>query len=94
MSYILSNSEQETIISFNESESTANISTFNGSLIRKLSELCKTRPTEITGKEPNEIGEAEFTVPKKWVKVNAGPTLSDEQRAQIRESAKRLHNRI
>lgn len=91
MSYEPSRIEQETIITFNESEQTAHISTINGALMRKLSELCKTRPSECSGKEPNEIGEAFYKVPKKWVKVNASLILSDGQKQQRRDNMSQFH---
>lgn len=95
MPYNPTREEQETIIIFNESEQTAHICTFNGALIRKLSELCKTRPSECSGKEPNEIGEAVFDCPKKWIKVNASLILSEEQKQQRRDNMSQFHkNRL
>ena len=86
MAYTPTNLERETIISFNESEQTAHICTFNGALIRKLSALCISRPSECSGREPNEIGEAIFDCPKRWIKVNASKILSDEQIQKLRDN--------
>lgn len=70
--------ERETIITFNEKDETASVYTMNGALIRKLDGLAQTRPD----------GAQEYEVPKKWVKVNAGPVLTDEQRKAKAESAR------
>jgi len=87
----ITNLERETIITFNESEQTAHICTFNGALIRKLSALCISRPSECSGREPNDIGEAFYDVPKRWIKVNASLILSDEQLQQRRDNMSQLH---
>ncbi len=93
MAYNLTNEEQETIIIFSEAESTAHITTFNGALIRKLTALCAARPDEATSKGPDQNGEYVFTVMKKWVKVNAGPTYTDEQINACKERASALHSK-
>ncbi len=90
MAYNLTNEERETIILFNEAEKTASISTFNSALIRKLKTICEARPDESSGKGPDQNGEYLFTVPKKWIKVNAGPTYTDEQKTAYKEKATRL----
>lgn len=89
----LTREEQETIVIFNELDKTAKISTFNGSLIRKLSALCESRPDDCTGTKVNEIGEAFFTVPKRYIKVNATRILSEEQLAISRESGRLLYEK-
>lgn len=79
MAYKLTREEQETIIIFNEAEQLAEISTFNGALTRRLTQLCKDRPGECTGGEPDADGEVKFVVPKKWIKVNPKRILSEAQ---------------
>ena len=77
----LSKYEKETLISFNEDEGTADIQTYNGSLKRKLLSLCESRPDEAKQIRTDQHGGMYFTVPKKWVKVNATKILS----AKVRE---------
>lgn len=83
----LSRVEQETIILFNEAEATASVYTYNGALKRKLSGLCEARPEEARQTKDDGTGGLTFTVPKRWIKVNAGPILTDEQRQALRERA-------
>lgn len=80
--------EQETIINFNEAEATANIYTHNGALIRKLDALADQRPEEAKRGRSFPDGGREFTVPKRWVKVNASLILTEEERERRRERAK------
>lgn len=91
MAYKLTREEQETIIIFNEAEQSAEISTFNGALIRRLTQLCKDRPSECTGDEPDADGEVKFVVPKKWIKVNPKRISSEAQletnRANLRKAS-------
>lgn len=77
--------ERETIINFNEAETTASVYTFNRSLQSKLNKLLSSNP-DISLKYSDEE-RAEYIVPKKWIKV--GPprqvNLTDEQRAAAAE---------
>jgi hypothetical protein len=82
--------EKETIINFNEAEATANIYTHNGGLIRKLDALADQRPEEAKRGRSFPDGGREFTVPKRWVKVNASRILTEEQRAALVEQGKNL----
>ena len=75
--------EKETIINFNEAEATANIYTHNGGLIRKLDALADQSPEEAKRGRSFPDGGREFTVPKRWVKVNASRILTEEQKADI-----------
>lgn len=84
----LSRVEQETIIRFDEAEATASVYTYNGTLKRKLSGLCATRPTEARQIKDDGHGGLTFEAPKRWVKVNANIILTDEQR-QARADAAR-----
>lgn len=88
MVYNITKTEKETIIIFNEADNTADISTFNSALIRKLTALCKSRPNEATGKGPDQNGEFAFNIPKKWVRVNASLILTDDRRKELSERAK------
>lgn len=75
--------EKETIINFNEAEATANIYTHNGGLIRKLDALADQRPEDAKRGRSFPDGGREFTIPKRWVKVNASRILTEEQKADI-----------
>lgn len=93
----LSRYEMETIISFNEEEKTAHVYTFRKSIIKKLQNLAEERPEECKlVREENKDGQysAEYTIPKKWVKINAGSinkrVLTEEQKQASRERLMRL----
>lgn len=80
--------EQETIINFNEAEAAATIYTHNAALCRKLEALADQRPEEAKRGRSFPDGGREYTIPKRWVKVNAGPILTEEERERRRERAK------
>lgn len=84
----LSRVEQETIILFNEAEATASVYTYNGALKRKLSGLCEDRPEEARQTKDDGRGGLTFTVPKRWIKVNASIILTEEQRRARAEAAR------
>ena len=86
---MLSRLEQETLVSFNEAEPLATISTFNGALIRKLTRLAQERPEECKLVREFSEGEKRFVFPRKWLKVNAGLVLSEEQKAQRAEQGRK-----
>lgn len=75
--------EQETIINYNNEEKTASIFTYDKSLIRKLDK----RLAEISDIKLIRRGEdfAEYSLPKKWIKVSFPRQYSDEQRAEMAE---------
>lgn len=85
----ISRLEQETIINFNEAESTATVYTHNGALVRKLEGLADQRPDEVKRGRVFPDGGREYTIPKRWVKVNASRILSEEQKADIAARFKR-----
>lgn len=86
----ISRLEQETIINFNEAESTATVYTHNGALVRKLEGLADQRPGEVKRGRVFPDGGREYTIPKRWVKVNASRILSEEQKADIAARFKRV----
>lgn len=86
----LSRYEQETIITFNEEESTAQVYTFNRSLQSKLRKLSEERPEECRldpEDRKTDNGSAAFIVPKCWIKVSPPRTVtrSEEQIEAMRE---------
>lgn len=78
--------EQETIINYNNEEKTASIFTYDKSLIRKLDK----RLAEMSDMKFIRRGEdfAEYSLPKKWIKVAFPRQYSDEQRAEMAERMK------
>ncbi len=87
----LTNLEKETIITFNEAETTAEVFTYRPSLIRQLDGLAEERPTEATRVKANAEGGVTFIVPKTWVKIRPKRILTDEQREAAQ--ARALHMR-
>lgn len=85
----LSNLERETIISFNESEPTANIYTFNKPLRRKLEKYAQDRPEDCVLQSMERGGMAvSYLVPKIWVRLyppRKPVTLTEEERQRRRE---------
>lgn len=75
--------EQETIILFNEAEDTAEITTYNGRLSRRMTELRERFPEQVQPIEGR--GTTAFRFPKAWVKINPKRELSEEGRAQAIE---------
>lgn len=75
--------ERETIILFNEAEKDATIETVNRGLKRKLFKLAEQYPEDFkhikTVRYSNTDNAAFFTVPKKYVKINAPRTTNQNQ---------------
>lgn len=82
----LSKLEQETIILFNEEESTAEIDTCNKALINRLDGFCN-KSADIVCTGSDEHGKR-YILPKKWVKVNMPRQISEETRAKYSALAK------
>lgn len=82
----LTKQERETIIVFNEEESTAEVDTCNKALIKQLDSLSEKMPNVVV------IGEDEhgkrYRLPKKWVKIRNPRQYSEEERAKMAERAK------
>lgn len=85
--------EQETIINFNEAETTASVYTHNSTLRRRLEQLAQDRPEDCRFVKASRDGEAvEYIIPKKWLKVNPPRTaaqLTEEQKQKLREQLER-----
>lgn len=77
----LSKYEQETIINYNNEDKTANIFTYDKSLIRKIESHMSDYPDIKLLRKGEDF--AEYTLPKKWVKVGFPRQLSDEQRTEM-----------
>ena len=89
---VLSRYEQETVINFNEAESTADIYTHNKSLRQKLEMWALDRPTDCRLVRKSHDGKAaEYIVPKTWLRVKPPRAMSAAQKAALasaREKAK------
>jgi len=81
----LSRIEQETILVFNEAESTATVQVYNAKLHRRLEQLELERPDDV-----KHDYNGDFIIPKSWIRINPGIILSDEERAKKRENMKRI----
>ena len=80
---MLTNAEKETIIIFDEAEKLAHIETFNGRLIRRLTELSESREDCRKVSGPDEYGAVRFEFPAKWLKINAPREMSEAQKAVL-----------
>lgn len=78
--------EQETIINYNNEEKTASIFTYDKSLIRKLDKRLAEMPDMKLIRRGEDF--AEYSLPKKWIKVAFPRQYSDEQRAEMAERMK------
>lgn len=88
----LTNYEKETIILYNDAEEKAEVYTCNKSLISKLDKLCEKNPMMARVKE--EPHSKTYTFPKKWVRIQAPPTYTDETRKKMALRAKaNLHKK-
>lgn len=85
--------EQETIILFNEAETTASVYTHNAALQRVLLELCQTHPAQVRQTEDNRCGGLTFELPKKWVKISPPRALSEAQKRVLDEMNQRNRER-
>lgn len=81
----LSKLEQETIILFNEAESTASVYTHNKKLREKLERLSLRYPEKVVLERPERGGAVTYTVPKKSIVVQE--PYSDERREAARQRA-------
>lgn len=78
--------EQETIINYNNEEKTASVFTYDKSLIRKLDKRLPEMPDMKLIRRGEDF--AEYSLPKKWIKVAFPRQYSDEQRAEMAERMK------
>lgn len=83
----LSKYEQETIINYNEGETTASVYTHDKKLREKLESLALKYPGQITLERTYPHGAADFTVPKHCVSIRE--PYSDARRAAASERAKK-----
>ena len=83
MAYALTLYEKETIINYNEAESSAIIYTHNVALRNKLLKLSQTETDLCIIRQGMDMIEVE--VPKKWIRVNPPRKLSEQTRLELKE---------
>ncbi len=79
--------EQETIILFNEKESTAEIYTFNKKWKRQLQKLAAQYPEDIILKKADDEGAVFYEVDKKLIFIR--PPYGPERKEKLRQAALR-----
>ena len=84
--YNLTRYEKETIIIFNEEETTARVETFNGRLLRQLEKAANACNDVICEERHDDYGV--YTLPKKLIKVHTPRIVSEEERSMRAEIMK------
>lgn len=79
--------EQETIILFNEEETTAEVYTHNRKLIRTLDKFCKEFPDNFKEIMKDENSKT-YIVPKQYVTINKPRVLTQKQKEEQAERAR------
>ena len=82
----LSKYEEETVVLYNEAQSTASVYTHDPKLKEKLKRLSEKYPDKIVFNTENSSGGVTYTVPKKCVLIKE--PYSDERRKAASERAK------
>lgn len=83
--------EQETIICYNEEETTASVYTYNNRLAAKLKRLSEKYPDKVRPEREERRGAVSFVVPKSCISVRE--PYSDERRVAASIVAKMANNR-
>ena len=78
--------EKETIINFNEEELTASVYTHNERLRKRLASFAEKSNDCCLVRNGEDY--SEYTIPKKWLKINLPRQYSDEQRQKMAERAR------
>ena len=79
----LSRIEQETIIIFNEAESTACIQVHNGRIRRRLEQIHAERPEDVSIDH-----DGDYIIPKSWIKINPKRIVTEEERQRMAQNFK------
>jgi len=81
----LSGIERETVILFNEAQSTAEIETHNAAMKRRLDAIRQKHPEDITLVRRDSSANT-YTFPKSWVKIHPPRNVSEKQREHLRNA--------
>lgn len=84
----LTKEEKETYISTTEADKTATIYSNSRNWILRMKKLAEMYPDKVTFVREDKYG-AEFTFPKKWMKVSPPRIISEEQRAAAADRLKK-----
>lgn len=84
----LSRYEQETIILFNEEERVASVDVPIDSRLDKRLKVLGQEPVE-QFKFKKKVVSNRYEVPASWIKINAPKKITDEQRAELAERARK-----
>ena len=88
----LSKYEKETIILFNDAESTATVETCNKAWKNKMRALCSKSPDCILAFTDEHCDR--YLIPKKWVRVQISRQISEQQRQKMQITAREnFHNK-
>lgn len=82
----LSRIEKETVIIFNEEESTANVCVCNSTMRRRLAEYSSENTDCCLVNSHEEFDE--YIIPKSWIKIHPPRQYSEEQRQKLAERAR------
>lgn len=80
--------EKETIILFNEGESTANIYTHNASLKRRLAAFSRKYPDLCRLERPEHLGGVSYLIDKARLSIRLQPPYSEERRRKASQYAR------
>ena len=85
--------ERETIINFNEKDSTASVFTCNRKLLRQMQELCEKYPELVHSTSKSGSGGLTYTIPKKWVRIVPPQVRSEAQKRVLEDMNRRRRER-
>ena len=78
---ILSNEEKETLISFDETPALAFVEVPVGTRLHKRLSALGQKPVRESTME-GQVVALEYEIPKKWIKINAPRSMTDEQKTK------------
>jgi hypothetical protein len=81
----LSAEERETIILFNEAETTAEIEAYGTTMRKRLGALSREYPKEVSLTKRGEESDR-YTFPKRWLKIAAPRKATDRQREHLTDA--------
>ncbi len=80
--------EKETIINYNQAESTATIYTHDADLKRRLAKYSKQHPDICKADKETREGSVSYTIDKSRLSIRLLPPISEERRKKASEYAK------
>lgn len=82
--------EKETIILFNEGESTASIYTYNAGLKKRLAAFSKKYPDLCQMEKPEHLGGVSYLIDKSRLSIRLQPPYSEERRQKASQYARKM----